>query len=663
MDRPGTVLRLLFVACIGLPALRVARARESLSGETGPLGPVALAASPDGGTLYVANLDARQVAYVDIARREVMRTVDLPAPPTGLALGARGKRLYVTCAAPRSTVAVIDTASCEIVMTIAAGHTATGPAVSPDGRRLYVCNRFDDDVSVIDLVTGWEVARVPVSREPVAAAVTPDGRTVVVGNHLPAGPSTGALVRADVTLIDAGTLRTTTIPLPDGAINVRGVCVSPDGGFALVTHVLGSYILVASQVEMGWINSSSLSVIDLRKRKLDSNFFLDEVSRGAADPWGVAYAAGGGKICVAHSGTHELSVIDTDRMLEEIRFFTQQLPPMNGDNVIRECRRRVKLPGKGPRDLVVVGSKAYVSEYFSDMISVVDLDAASEDYAPSTILLGPEPRMSKARRGEMLFHDATFCYQHWQSCASCHTDGRSDALNWDLLNDEAGTPRNTKSLLFAHRTPPAMVTGVRATAEVAVRAGIKHILFVYDDEDTEDEAQAIDAYLKSLRPVRVRTSSTAGRARRPGAARPCSGVRRSAARRATRRRSTPTAGCTRSCPPRLRSAGVRHADARRDLADRALPERRQLRHAQRSPREGQARLELRGSGRAHGRRDRGPRRVPSLALTPRVRDATRRAVGVRLAARRAHGVTGSCRTRNTTGPTFAAAPQVRDPTG
>ncbi|MHC4250595.1 MAG: cytochrome c peroxidase, partial [Planctomycetota bacterium] len=241
--------------------------------------------------------------------------------------------------------------------------------------------------------------------------------------------------------------------------------------------------------------------IDLRKRKLDSNSFLDEVSRGAANPWGVAYASGGGTICVAHSGTHELSVIETERMLEEIRFFTQQLPPMNGDNVIRECRRRVKLPGNGPRDLVVVGSKAYVSEYFSDMISVVDLDAVSEDYAPSTILLGPEPRMSKARRGEMLFHDATFCYQHWQSCASCHTDGRSDALNWDLLNDEAGTPRNTKSLLYAHRTPPAMVTGVRATAEVAVRAGIKHILFVYDDEDTEDEAQAIDAYLKSLRPV------------------------------------------------------------------------------------------------------------------------------------------------------------------
>ena len=60
-----------------------------------------------------------------------------------------------------------------------------GPAVSPDGKRLYVCNRFDNDVSVIDLAAGKELARVAAVREPIAAAVTPDGRTVLVANHLP----------------------------------------------------------------------------------------------------------------------------------------------------------------------------------------------------------------------------------------------------------------------------------------------------------------------------------------------------------------------------------------------------------------------------------------------------------------------------------------------
>ena len=75
----------------------------------------------------------------------------------------------------------------------------------------------------------------------------------------------------------------------------------------------------------------------------------------------------------------------------------------------------------------------------------------------------------------MFFHDASLCFQGWQSCASCHpSQGRVDGLNWDLLNDGIGNPKNTKSLLLSHQTPPAMATGVRADAETAVRSGCAH---------------------------------------------------------------------------------------------------------------------------------------------------------------------------------------------
>ena len=40
-----------------------------------------------------------------------------------------------------------------------------------------------------------------------------------------------------------------------------------------------------------------------------------------------------------------------------------------------------------------------------------------------------------------------------------------DALNWDLLNDGIGNPKNTKSLLQAHETPPAMAMGCADTAK------------------------------------------------------------------------------------------------------------------------------------------------------------------------------------------------------
>lgn len=73
-----------------------------------------------------------------------------------------------------------------------------------------------------------------------------------------------------------------------------------------------------------------------------------------------------------------------------------------------------------------------------------------------------------------------------------------DALDWDLLNDGIGNPKNTRSLLLAHRTSPAMTLGVRDTAEAAVRAGLAHILF---SQQPSSVAEDIDAYLKSLRPV------------------------------------------------------------------------------------------------------------------------------------------------------------------
>jgi cytochrome c peroxidase len=89
--------------------------------------------------------------------------------------------------------------------------------------------------------------------------------------------------------------------------------------------------------------------------------------------------------------------------------------------------------------------------------------------------------------------------QGWQSCSSCHPgDARVDGVNWDLLNDGIGNPKNTKSLLLAHKTPPAMSLGVRETAETAVRSGIKNILFTTQPEEV---AAAIDEYLKSLKPV------------------------------------------------------------------------------------------------------------------------------------------------------------------
>ena len=83
--------------------------------------------------------------------------------------------------------------------------------------------------------------------------------------------------------------------------------------------------------------------------------------------------------------------------------------------------------------------------------------------------LSPQQVPDQIRKGERLFNDGAISFQGWLSCNSCHSpDARVDALNWDLLNDGIGNPKNAKSLLLAHRTPPAMWHGIRETAEIAV---------------------------------------------------------------------------------------------------------------------------------------------------------------------------------------------------
>src|SRR5437762_1547592 len=73
------------------------------------LSPTALVASLDGATLYVACATAGQVVVFDTASQKVVRTIGVPDSPIGLTLTPNAKRLYVTCAAPESTVCIVET--------------------------------------------------------------------------------------------------------------------------------------------------------------------------------------------------------------------------------------------------------------------------------------------------------------------------------------------------------------------------------------------------------------------------------------------------------------------------------------------------------------------------------------------------------------------------
>lgn len=474
----------------------------------GYLSPVALAAAQDGKTLYVAEATANKVAVFDAAAGKVARQIELPAAPGGVALSADGATLYVAAGDRAGWILIVNAADGKVTGKIATGHTPLSPVISPDGKTLYVCNQYDNKIAAIDLATKKELGKIAVVREPVAAAITSDGALLLVANHLPTGPATADVVAAAISVIDLKTRKAAaTIELPNGSTGVRGLCLSPDGKFAYVVHTLGRYQLPTTQLERGWMNTNALSIIDVAGKKLYNTVLLDDVDLGSANPWGVACTADGKQICVTIAGTHELSVIDRAALHERLakvaageRVNEVSASPADVPNDLSflvGLRQRIKLGGTGPRGLVVAGGKAYAAEYFSDSLAVVDLNTSASNPA-RTVALGPKEPMTAIRKGEMFFNDASLCFQQWQSCVSCHPEARADGLNWDLLNDGIGNPKNVKSMLLSHVTPPVMSLGVRDNAEYAVRSGIKFIQFaVRPDED----AQAIDAYLKSMKAV------------------------------------------------------------------------------------------------------------------------------------------------------------------
>lgn len=480
------------------------------------LSPESLVASPDGKTLFVACATADRVAVFDIASGKVSRTVSVPDKPTGLALSGDGSRLYVTCAAPVSQVCVVDAASGKIADKITAGHSAQGPVLSPDGKTLFVCNRFNDDISIIDLASKKEVRRVKVAREPVAAAVTADGKFLLVANLLHTTRADADYVAAVVSVVDVAAGKVVKeLQLPNGSGSLADIRISPDGKYAVLTHILSRFHLPTTQLERGWMNTNAKTLIDLAKMEIVNTILLDNVDSGAANPWGIAWSADGKTIVIALAGTHEISVTDFPGLMAKLAKLPAKLEEgktydynaasrvqadvPNDLSFLVGVRRRIKLPEteRGPRAVAVVGNKAYVANYFSDTISAVDFTSQYPKW--ETYPLGPKLPMSKIRKGEFYFHDAGICFQGWHSCASCHPgDARVDALNWDLLNDGIGNPKNNKNLLYAHKTPPAMSMGVRETAQMAVRAGIKHILFTVQPEEIP---AAMDEYLMHLKPV------------------------------------------------------------------------------------------------------------------------------------------------------------------
>ncbi len=480
-------------------------------------GPIKLLATKDGGTIYSLNMDAKEIAVVSIPNASVERTIPLPGVPNDMCMTRDEKTMYVGYGDYQGKIAAIDLATGAVTAEGVVGHTPCGLCLTSDEKTIYACLRFDGTIAKVALPEFKVEATYPALHEPCDAVLTPDDKSYFVANFLPLDPSDGANVAAEITCLDTETGETKNIRLPNGSSSMHNIALSPDGKYVYTTAILARYQLPTTQVERGWMNTNGFSIIDAEKREFVNTVLLDDVDLGAANPWPIAVSDDNAKICVGLAGTHELCVVDVNKTHEKLQSLPKdaedakekglsnvttadQVPQLLAFLVGLKQRVKLysaKIKAKAPRSLVIVGTKVYVGMYFTDNIVVVDLKARRPK--PSEFVkLGPEPELDPARRGELAWHDGTLCFQNWQSCASCHPDARSDALNWDLLNDGMGNPKNAKAMLFSIEVPPAMWHGVRVNAEKAIRTGFQFIMFSNVPEPT---CVDVEEYLKSLQPL------------------------------------------------------------------------------------------------------------------------------------------------------------------
>ncbi len=444
----------------------------------------------DGG-FYVTSQLKNEVLYYS-PDDELMARGSLVSSPNDMVLSPGGDFIVVTAGQGKGWLYLLDPQTLASRSVLESGHSPQAPAFSPDGKLLALAQRFLDQVWIYD-TADWQVtAKYSVLREPIDL-VWRNQEELVVLHHLSNRPATAEWTGVSIAKLHVASGELVEIPLEDGSSGARRLALTPEGRYALAPMVIGSHRVPATQIELGWINKNGLCVVDLEENALLWTLLLDEITLVAANPCDIVLGADLAWISLA--GTHEIMSVDYPALIERLK----NTPPEKREQLTYNLRlgyawkKRTPLQGLGPRALSISkdGTRLLVASYFNNSVEEVSLEDRR-----IRIRLGPQ-KVSDHRRGEFLFNNAKISFQSWMSCSSCHPDARTDALNWDLENDGLGTPRQAKTMLFSHYTPPTTVTGIRPNAETSVRAGIAFLRGVLSDED----ARAIDTYLKQLQPV------------------------------------------------------------------------------------------------------------------------------------------------------------------
>ena len=417
--------------------------------------PRTVAITPDKRFAYVANQGSATVSVIDLTANQKTQDIPVGVEPYGVALTPNGTRAYVANSAS-NTVSVIDTASNTVVATIAI------PGIQPRG--IAITNNEGGQGQQFVYVTQFLSQPTP-SGSPgqdqgtegkVFVLSTTDDNQIQGVITLSAHETGFAANRtafggAETEPTFAYPNQLQAIVLKNGRGYLPNVAASPEGPvrFNVDTQAFLSVFDVAAKTELsgGTINLHEA----VKNQTFTPKLFV-------ANPWAIAFKHGSNDGYVASAASDVLVKVT----LDDNGVPSVVTVPADGDTT------RVALidVGKNPRGVVVnnADTRAYVMNYISKDVSVIDLTASSETEIAriqSVDLPAAGSDGEKFLLGNQLFNSSRgefdegvaerMSNEGWQACSSCHPDGLSDGVVWAF----ASGPRKSIPLngMFSPNNP------------------------------------------------------------------------------------------------------------------------------------------------------------------------------------------------------------------
>ncbi len=469
--------------------------------------PIALAVSGNGSMCLTANHTSGSVSLVNLKDGRVESELAVGRSPTDVVW--LDETTAVVSLLHDDALAVVKWSGGKLTLHRAAfvGDEPRGIAVSKDKRVVYVALGGEDAIAVVEIAgllnaksDGQQprsVTRYSAPGIPKSVRVSPDGHWLVACCAVPS-----AILVYDLMTNALVSERR----LFDGAFNPGVPAITKDSGLVVLPHAVNREFSVTPQmIDIGWVIDNRISKLPLPdgEPSTQKQLGLDIRGNAVGDAYAAAFSPDQSLLLVTAGGTHELLVIDFGSIPWPKGDPGDFLPAaMQKD---KSSFRRIELGGR-PQAVEFIGERTVVvSNYFSNSVQVVDLDACE---VTQTIALGGPVEPSLARRGEHIFFDADRSMHSWYSCHTCHTDGHTAGQVFDTRNDKTyGTPKLTPSLRGVAETGPWTWHGWQTDLHDAMKRSLSESM-ASKLPITDDDATAMVAYLKTLdHPTNPRAST------------------------------------------------------------------------------------------------------------------------------------------------------------